>query len=271
MGRKTNDPHVESLRYRVIHSQTVDYSGAAPLAYDTGEFSVTLEKDALIVTMLAHTASEEEGRALVEPFLKAWEIQAGLDLGLAQIGFSFQGSNVIDRAPSPQDARTVFLQAARGEFRLSGSPVSLVVRRRHYPPAPQRFSISPDVETMYYRYKGYCEGHEPLLSMANFVLTMLQQGKANKARKAAAGRYCVDCKVLNTLGRLSAAGSPQEARKAPKGGTFQDLSDAEKQWVSAAVRRLILRAGECAAVGAGQLPVVGMADLPPLPARSGGK
>lgn len=269
MSRKMNDPHVQSLRYRVSHSQSVDYSRADPLVHDAPEFKVTLDKDALTVTMHAQTAYEDEARALVDPFLRAWEIQAGLDLGPGEIEFSFRSADVIDRNPSPPD-RHVLCASFVEQVHLLDSATVLVSRGK-YPPPPQRFISTPDVERMYDHYRRFRLGREQLLSMANFVLTMLEQGKRGQNRRAAAKRYRIAYKVLNTLGRLCSCGSPQEARKAPKGGAFEPLSEGEKHWVLTAVPRLIIRAGECAAVGAGQLPELGMADFPPLAARSGGK
>ena len=261
-----NDPHVQSLRYRVSYSQCVDYSRADPLVHDAPGFSVRLAKDALIVTMGTRTATEEKARALVEPFLRAWQIQAGLDLGPGEIGFSFESADLIDRNPPPEDAHVVYVSAAVQAHSLVSA--SVLVHRGHYPPPPECFNWTPDVETMYGHYSGYCQGREQLLHMAYFVLSMLE---GRRERKAAARHYKVAFKVLDTLGRLSAAGSPQDARKAPKKGDFRPLTDMQKQWVRAAVKRLIIRAGECAAVGTGNLPELGMADLPPLAARSGGR
>jgi len=69
--------------------------------------------------------------------------------------------------------------------------------------------------------------------------------------------------VLRKLGELtSTKGHPTTARKAPQGGQFQDLTEAEKDWLEQAIRRLIRRLVEHAS-GA-NLTMLTLSDLPKL-------
>ena len=90
MKRKFNDPHVERLTYRVVHSDDVHYSKAPAIEIEKANFHAKLENEALSLTMKSHTSSEDEARSLVEPFLHAWEVHTGLLLAPDEIGFRYE-------------------------------------------------------------------------------------------------------------------------------------------------------------------------------------
>ena len=77
-GADMNDPHVERLYYQVIIPEDVDYGNAHPLSGDTDDFRLHLSKDQLIVEMKTHCTSEDDARGIVDDYLKAWEVTAGL-------------------------------------------------------------------------------------------------------------------------------------------------------------------------------------------------
>jgi hypothetical protein len=73
-----NDPHVVSLTYGINKAETVDFDKAPPLTVDRGAFRVTIDAYTSKIELVDHFASVEEARNLVEPFLRAWELEADL-------------------------------------------------------------------------------------------------------------------------------------------------------------------------------------------------
>ncbi len=123
----------------------------------------------------------------------------------------------------------------------------------------------PDVLTLYNRFIGYLQNREPLASMANFCLTVLENrsGHRRGARKAAAAKYGVDFKVLDKVGNLTATkGGREGARKAS--GIANDLTSQESRFLAAAVKAIILRVAKVAHNPAQNTPKIRLSDLPDL-------
>jgi len=124
------------------------------------------------------------------------------------------------------------------------------------------------VETLWQRYNNYLDGKEPLPSMANFCLTLVENkadGKGKKGkREFAANLFLIDKTILIMLGNLTAnRGDPMTARKVPdKGRSMTALSEKEKKWIEAAVKILIRRMGELANIQTAKL--ITMTDLPKI-------
>lgn len=264
-----NDPHVKALHYRVIAGADIDYKKASRLDHEERDFKLTLEGESAIFEMKTHFATEDEARAVVDDFIRCWEIIIGLEQGPGDLQFRYNKPEIVDRAPAPSKPGDVTVYAAtlRSMIRLSGS-VQVHISRARFPSPPVRFGVSPDVETMYTRYKAYIEGRETLTSMAYVCLTVLETtaaGSSSKARENAARQYSIEYNVLDTLGKLTAnKGSAAEARKYPKSGKFAPLTSAEITWLVAAIKMLIRRVGEYAYDPSGQLSELTMAELPPL-------
>ena len=84
-------------------------------------------------------------------------------------------------------------------------------------------------------------------------------------RREAAKRYALDYVILHKLGELcSTKGDAIEARKFPDDGQLKPLTAKEKQWMIAATRKLIFRAGNYAFDPKANLPHLTMKDLPDL-------
>ena len=248
------DPHVESLRYRLETSETTTYKNPPAVEVIRDEFECRLNDGVLKCHMREHYPTVEEARRVVDKFLRSWEIKTALELGRGEMRFQFEDSHVIDRDPPPLGSSQI--------VRVSGVSVgvstvlgTLRVTRGKYPSAPTNFTATPDVETLWQRYENYLDGKEPLLSMAYFCLTVVE----NKAgsRKAASTRYRIDETILQKLGELtSTRGDTATARKALKGGGTTTLSGKEKNWIEGAVKALIRRTGELA--GTQPVPLITM-------------
>ena len=245
--------------YALREAEEVSYRDPPPVQFETDSFAGELRDGRLEIQLKTHCRTADEARELVRPFLRGWEIHSGLQDGREPISFDYQTAKVIDRDP-PADGRIV-IHAETGECVLIGESVTLHVTRVRYPPAPEAFVATPDVETLWNRYGAANEGREPLQGMAYFNLTVAE-GIAG-GRREAGELFNFDYVVLRKIGELSSErGDAATARKMPPDRDTTPLSGPEKTWLQSAIRRLIAQIGEVQ--GGGTPTRVTMSDLPPL-------
>jgi hypothetical protein len=242
-------------------TEDVTYDAPPPVAFETSEARFHLADAKLACYMKVHFAAEVEARTVVEPILRAWEVNAGLRQGRAEVQFQFESSELIDRTPVTPG--TVGVPSAQLRLIAHAPTVATLTKhitRRTYPAPPGDFRITPNVETLWHRYEGYRSDREPLLSMAYFCLTVLEA--LARGRVKAAAMYKIDKSVLDTLGKLtSIRGDPSTARKM-KTQAMRALSGAESVWIEAAIKQIIWRTGDQRPLA--KLPTITMTDLPPL-------
>ena len=82
-----NDAHVESLKYTLKLPEHVVFENPPPIDGETSEFAWALGNNLLTVTMKDHYANEDSARDMVEPFLRKWELDAGLRFGGPSLDF----------------------------------------------------------------------------------------------------------------------------------------------------------------------------------------
>ena len=254
------DPHVECIHYEVGTGPGISFGNPPPLTFNNhlGRFDV--RDGRLAVNPTDHYEDAGQARAVIDPFLRSWEIQADLDSNPGALRFKFLHADVIDRQPAPPGAGVV-LEAQAGEYLVVGESASLHITQHSYPAPPTALRTTSDVEFAYNRWRGFRAGREPLQAMAYAVLTQIQAAAGD--RKRAAQTFRISRKVLDTVGDLSSTrGDPANVRKVTPGSALQPLSGAESTWLDQAVRSLIRRLGEHAS-GA-LLPELTMDDLPPL-------
>ena len=253
-----NDPHVVALYYMVEHRESVSYEKATPLEHDGEHCRVQIEGCRARFEMKDHYATAEEARAVMEPVIRAWEVDAGLKHGHREIKFVFGRAEIEDRKPTPGE-----VHVPTSHMTLKAYPPTIQVGRNKYPEPPTNLVVNADVEVMYYRYGLYKEGKDLLSNMANFCLTVLEASAQGGQRTAAATKYGISRNVLTTLGKLASEKGGQEARKAK--GLTDHFTDAECKWVEAAVKAIIRRAAEVAHDPSARRDQIAMAHLPPLP------
>jgi hypothetical protein len=236
------DPHVQHLIYRLQHGENVSFDDPPPVHVDNAQFSAVLRDGLLTVVMNDHFASVSDARAAVDPIVRAWELQEELMGTTRGITFVYETAELIDRNPPPP-GESIMLTVHNAVHAHFSDSATLKVLRHAYPPAPETFSVTPDLETMWLRYSGYLEGREPLPAMAYFCLTVLEASAGG--RKEAAELYSIDPKVFSKIGELSSSrGDSNSARKAR--ANRLPLSAGEKNWLELVLRRLIARVGEVA-------------------------
>ncbi|MBI5193322.1 MAG: hypothetical protein HZA08_07775 [Nitrospirae bacterium] len=256
-----NDPHVESLYYALATNESTDYAKAEPLEKEADDFRVIIDKKGATFYMKKHFATAAEAHAVVDPFVQKWEVIATLERSINEFNLVYKTTNIIDRNPLPDTGAV--LQLAATDIIILGSRVAFIASRGKFPEPPSDFSLSPDAETLYIRYKGYMQGRETLTAMAYSCLTILTASAGNRDESAA--KYNISMRILNRLANLcTEKGDKFEARKAPKDGQYIPLTHQERTWIESAVKIFIRRLGEWAYNPNAQLTQITMKDLPSI-------
>lgn len=130
--------------------------------------------------------------------------------------------------------------------------------------------MTSDVESLWLRYCGFKRGAEPLLSMAYFVLTVVEalaartqaEGTKFKALSVAAKVFNVEEAVLKKIGELSSTRGDRSTARKVGHQPERPLTSEECVWLEQAVQHLILQVGRTnSAPPPGSLR---LADLPSL-------
>jgi hypothetical protein len=195
------DPRVERLHFRISSEESTAYRNPPPLSFTNllGKFET--QGATLIVEPAAHFANEGEARAVIEPYLRSWEIEADLVHNLGTIRFNFDHADLVDRNPPLPGQDAVVQIAGTASVAFAGS-LTAIVTHSSYPAPPRLFRTSPEVEVAYQRWRQVRLTREPLLGMAYWLLTLIEARTGG--RKQAATTFNIDKPVLDTLGRMTA-------------------------------------------------------------------
>ena len=255
------DFHVVSLRYRLEHRDDVNFNNPPPVEHETDEAKLQLKDGILSCELKAHYGTESEARAAIEPILRAWELDAAIRENLFGLRFKFEKAEIIDRSPTIPGKTRIFVHTGSISLDAFLAGAGVQASRAKYPDPPLTFHVTPDVESVWLRFKGYIDGREPLLSMAYFCLTVVEANA--RGRRVAAKKFGIEENVLNKLGELtSKRGDRLTARKVRGTTPMPPLTDNEISWVVSVIKALILRIGDSRDVAT--LPKIKMADLPNL-------
>jgi hypothetical protein len=260
-GADMNDPHVDKLFYRVITPEHIDYDKAPPISGETDKFKWDLNKDHLLIEMKIQCATENDAKEIVDEYLKGWEITAGILDGPESLAFKFDSSVIVNQPSSHEKVENAGIFDESLEAILLVSEATDHVSYDRFPPLSKDFKASPEAEMMFMRYKLYREGRETLLGLAHWCFTVLEYSAGG--RSEAADQYMIDYRVLRKLGELCAnRGDIREARKHKGTAGITPLRPAEREWIRAVVKRLILRVGEYAYHPVARMPMITMSDFP---------
>ena len=256
-----NDPHVVSLRYRVKTDKSVSYNKPPAVNVSGTAYDMTLNDDVLIVTMKEHHPTVGSAMARVRDHLRAWELQTALDMGRGYLEFEFEKADVIDRDP-PQPGIVMGHAAVVFRALSVSATVESHIAKAKYPDPPSRFRASPMVEMLWNRYQMYLEGRDLLTTMGYVSLSTIQSEAGGRSRAAA--KFNIHRDVLDKLGTLTSdIGDEMTARKFDDQSTKRAHTTTEKEWVEAAVKKIIRRVAEHDYDPIAALPLITMANLPP--------
>lgn len=256
------DPHVEEVYYEIGTSDGISFSNPPPVAITNHLGRFELNNGKLTIYPADHFADGAQARAVLGPFLRAWEVESDLSRNIGSIRFKYTGVRKVDRNPPPTPESGAGHLLVHLEDALAMSDAVLFeVTQSTYPDPPSNFRTTPEVEMAYHRWLAFRQGREPLPSMAYAVLTLLESMAGN--RRKVALTFQIDYIVLHTIGRLSSTkGDSDSTRKFAQGAQVQPLTGSESAWLEAAIRRVVRRMGEHAA--GVQLTQLGMNDLPQI-------
>ena len=267
-----NDPHVRAIHYFVEHDDSVDYRDAAPLVCEDELFCIRADKSEVVMEPKNHYTTEEEAKGAIEGFVRRWEFEAALHARSGEFRLLYAGVDIIDRSPPPPPPGVVIVDPVNFRFRVLKAQARVTKVLTGYPAPPLGPAIEPDdpdASFMLSRLDLYRQGREPLGSVANLCLTVLEDsasqatvGKGGK-RPMAANHYRIAVTVLDRVGKLTAKKGGPQARKAE--GRSDPFTKEETRFLESSVTAFIRRAAERAADPNGNLPAITMADLPKLP------
>jgi len=260
-----NDPHVDSLVYRLEVGASLTFTNPPAREVETNKFKMRLDDATLTISMKEHHPALDSARGSVAPFLRTWELDNALKYGPDAFRFIFVNAEVVDRNPPPPGSPQTFSAPSVGSALMLGGAAVVQLGLAEYPAPPSDFMVSPDVETLWYRYQMHRDGKESLSAMAYFCLTLLEWRAGGRGK--AATTFGIDKPVLDKLGGLaSSKGDEKTIRKFPRAGKplhLQPHTPQERSWINDAVKGLIRRVGEHAA-GVSPLKKLTMANFPQL-------
>jgi hypothetical protein len=142
---------------------------------------------------------------------------------------------------------------------MVGDNAVVKIIRNNYPPPPNAFISTEDVEQAHYRWRNLTSGKEPLQSMTYFLVTLLER-RAGGDRTKATKIFKISKPVIKTLARLSSDKTHGlDSRKAAFTDSANEITDGEVNWLNVAIPKIIFRLG-AHATGA-QLTEITMTDL----------
>ena len=257
------DPHVTRVYFTVGSDEGISYKNPAPLSFSHHIGKFNLVNGRLKIEPSWHFANVEQARRIIEPFLWAWEIKTDLTGNWGEIRFKFDRLELVDRDPPPPGAGRILECEARSYAVATADLHSEIVRTK-YPPPPVNFDWSEKLGHAYERWKNYLAGGESLQQTASFIFDYLKNIPGGE--KAASEQYRISNNILKYIRKLSSyGGSPATSRKAPIDNNFVELGDDEKEWLEAAVRKIIHRIGEHASCA--DLKMLTLSGLPTLTRR----
>src|SRR3990167_5277709 len=95
-----NDPHVTTLKYRIVEADSIEFKNPPDVNIDTPDFRGHPSKGILMLEPKQHFESEAQVHPLADKYIQGWEIAAGLQYGRPYFRFRFEGSQIEDRAPA---------------------------------------------------------------------------------------------------------------------------------------------------------------------------
>ncbi len=237
-----NDPHVVALNYRITHGKHFNYDDAEEFEDNTSpDFCLKVKDKKVRFELKKHYATEDDAKASLKDFVRQWEFEACLEYGPDSFGLTYDDYEIIDRNPPTTKPDVDVIQIHE---RISVSDnLEITTRMLKFPSPPSDVSVNaddPDTNTMFERLMNCQRGKEPVTSMANFCLTVIEGLFDRGKRKKAASHFKINLDTLKRIGDLCAnKGGPLGARK--RTGIRNDLTTEEREWLVKSVKEIICR------------------------------
>jgi len=227
-----NDPIVKSLDYQLKTDESLTFD-APPLSFSTDDFKLTLQNESVNIKLLREFTSLENARKFIEEYFDAWIVKTELEYGFNSFSFKFLDAELIDRNPSKPNEPQVISVGFSSNVTVSGK-VQFRLTRKSYPEPPLNFELSPDVRTLWERYKNYKNNRESIFGMAYFCYTVATQ---NGTLQSVSKRFNMSKSILRNIRELSSTKGDQESAR--KFSAIKPTTKEEITWLEHAVRALI--------------------------------
>jgi hypothetical protein len=251
-----SSPRVEVLFYRFVSLEDRhDFSQAAPWEGDLGDFRCRLAGGTLEARPQGHYRTTQGAREALEPHLRSWTLWLELHDGIRS-RFEAGAARVVDTTSGGVAVEAEFASAVG-----IANDASVKLGHGSYPPPPSGIlATSALVEELLGWVRDLREGRQRLLVLAYLVFTRLTYEYGGEG--LAGTRLKVSRNVLVSLRRLAAKNDPSERRKVA--GPIEQLTEAERRWIAAALPRLTRQVAETEGGSNPPKLTMGPPDLPPL-------
>ena len=232
-----NDPHVKYLKYTIAKSDGLRFDDPPDLEIDTSDFKGMLSNGILTLEPKQHFESEDQVLPIADEFVRSWELSAGLKYNRPYFRLNFHASQIIDRKPEKNLA-----SVHNSSHTTCSGEVTSVQISREYPPPPQNFNLTEEIEILWFRYCEYLEDRAPLKYMTYACHTLLQNLK--NISKNNDEEFSISNNVLVKISELSSQkGNKRTARKIIK--NLKDFEGNEKQWLESVIPSIIKHLATC--------------------------
>ena len=124
------DPHVEDVHYDIGTGDGLSFSNPPPLVITNhlGRFELTDGK--LTIYPADHFADGAQARVVLEPFLRAWEVESDLSRNIGSIRFNYTHVRKVDRNPPlTSESGAAHLSVQTGDVILMSDALSCHITR----------------------------------------------------------------------------------------------------------------------------------------------
>lgn len=233
-----------------------------------GRFHCVLISEVMTVYPEGDFETVDEVQEALLPYLRGWEIRSEL---LCNRPFRFIKTTHLVR---DLDSFAQIVGVGAAVEKEQAQPIKAVVHidrvaltdrvtarvDRTARPEIRPIQFSKPVEDARARWHEFSDNRERLLVSVNWILSHLETYFGG--RREAANGLNAAFRVLRTIGELAAINDPNEGRKRSQ-GDLRRLTDAERNWLTSTIPRLIYRFAEVES-GYESLSPITMQDLPPL-------
>jgi hypothetical protein len=137
------DPHVEALYYEIGTGEGVSFGAPPPLNLTNRLGTFELSNGKLTIRPAEHYSSGGEARSVLEPFLRAWELDSDLTRNIGAIRFKFLSVHKVDRYPRDTSAGAVSVVAEAADVVVASDAPSVHITQGTYPAPPGGFLDLP--------------------------------------------------------------------------------------------------------------------------------
>ncbi len=252
---------IKKLIYTIVADKE-GYKNAKKLEFSLPGFKFSLDNFIMEVELNKQYATEEEAREEVDSILKTWESYIDLNYDRNEMKFKYNYAEMIEMEEENDETKRIISVSSTAMVTMAVE-LKIITPRDQYLAPPSNFILSPDVCSLLQRFNNSLEGKEPLLSMVYYCKTLVEN-KGGGTRQASQ-IFKINGEIFKKIGELSSIrGDFNEARKINGNSRLSNLQPNERQWLIAALKKIIIRIGEYDYDPNASFAMINMNHLPKL-------